>query len=86
MERALTETAMKLNLSHGLLMDNLLGHIKEVKPVSQRAGPAGGQAPSVCVPSIWAGSLLRARLGSSPVCELEQISAFQMDYNPKHWL
>lgn len=29
-----TEMAMKLNLSHGLLIDNLLGHIKEVKPVS----------------------------------------------------
>lgn len=70
MEKSVTEMAMKLNLSHGLLIDNLLGHIKEVKPVSQRAACAGGQAASVCVPSIWAGSLLTARLGSSPVCEL----------------
>lgn len=70
MEKAVAETPMKLNLSHCLLIDNLLGHIKEVIPVSQCAAPAGGQATSVCVPSIWVGSLLRARLGSSPVCEL----------------
>lgn len=63
-------------------MDNLLGHTQEVIPVSQCAASAVGQAASVAVPSIWAGSLLRARLGSSPACELQQITVFQMDYTP----
>lgn len=60
-------------------MGNLLGHIQELIPVSQCAACAVGQAALACVPSIWAGSVLRRRHGSSPVCELSQITAFQTD-------
>lgn len=61
--------AEKLNSSCMSLKGSFAGththaHTPEVTPVSECAGPfpARGQAASVAVPSVWAGSLLRARL------------------------
>lgn len=66
--------AAELSAKRCLYRGHLVGHIEEVIPASQRAASAVGQAAPASVPSIWARLVFRRRHGSSPVCELSQIT------------
>lgn len=69
-----SKEAVELGAKRCLYMGNLVGHIEEVIPASQRAAAAGGQAAAASVPSIWARLVFRRRHRSSPVWEFSQIT------------